>query len=310
MISVIIPVYNEEESVSSLHAELVSVLKGLGVDYEIIFVNDGSTDETLAALKTLHPVRVISFVQNFGKSAAFAAGFKAARGERVITMDGDLQNNPNDIPRLLAELDKGFDIAAGWRESRWKRSFFTRRLPSWVANWLISRMTGVKLHDHGCALKAYKRSALAHIELTEDMQRMVAVQAALHGGRVSEIKIDFRDRKFGKPKFGMSRFITVILDLLNFYFFKKYARRSSHFFGMIGIWLLIGGFFMFLWALFLKVALGTNFVRTPLPIFTAIAVVVGFQFIFLGLLAEMIARNRNDGDAKASYIIREEIENK
>ena len=310
MISVVIPVYNEEKNVAELHSELLEVFKNLEKPFEIIFINDGSADKTLLELKKLKPVRAISFVKNSGKSAAFDAGFRAARGNVIVTMDGDLQNIPADIPKLLAELDRGFDVAAGWRVDRWRSYFLTRRLPSLVANWLISLITGVKLHDHGCALKAYKKTALKHIELNEDMQRMVAVQAALSGAKIKEVKIGFRGRKHGISKFGANRIITVLLDLLNFYFFERYGRRVSHFFGTAGFFILILAVLTFLWAFVLKLFFATHFVNTPLPIFTAIFVVVGFQFIFMGVLAELIVRNRgkSDNSDRALYKIAEEFE--
>lgn len=310
LISVVIPVYNEEKNVKRLFDELLLSLNGMAKKFEIIFVDDGSTDQTIAELKKLRPARIISFAKNFGQTAAFNAGFQAAKGDIIATIDGDLENDPRDIEKLLEKLDEGFDVVSGWRKSRWKDKVLTRRIPSWAANRLISFITGVKLHDHGCSLKVYRGKVLKGVNLGGDMHRMLAAYIASRGARIAEVAVSYRSRQYGKSKYGLSRTFKVLLDIVSFYFFDRYARRPMHFFGGAGFVSLISGGFIFLWALFLRIFEGTHLNRTPLPVLTAILVVIGFQFILMGLLAEIIVRSSKDFRDQEAYKIKEEIDNR
>lgn len=289
-ISVVVPFFNEEESVSELHRALLNAIVGTSKSFEIIFVDDGSKDATWQEIQKLQEVRMIRLRRNYGQTAALSVGIKEAQGDVIVTMDGDLENDPADVPRLLEKLEEGYDIVSGWRRDRWQDKFFTRRLPSAVANGLISFVTGVKLHDHGCQLKVYKASVLKQVQLTGDMHRMIAAYAARGGARIVELPVRFEPRKHGFSKYGFSRTFKVLLDILAFHFFYKYARRPMHFFGAIGFVSFFLAGISVAGALYLKLFEGTNFIRTPLPILIAIFVVVGFQFILMGLLAEIISR--------------------
>ena len=289
-ISVVVPFFNEAESVAALHQSLIGVLTGMQKPFELIFVDDGSTDGTWRGLQKLEGVRKIHLSRNYGQTAALSVGIKEARGDVIVTMDGDLENDPADIPLLLRKLEEGYDIVSGWRKDRWQDNFFSRRFPSAMANWLISFVTGIRLHDHGCTLKAYRAHVLKSIQLTGDMHRMVAAYAARGGARVAELPVRFESRKYGVSKYGFSRTFKVLLDILAFHFFYKYARRPIHFFGAIGFLSFFLAFIALLWAFYLRVFEDTHFIRTPLPILVAIFVVVGFQLILMGLLAEIITR--------------------
>ena len=310
LISVVIPVYNEEKNVKRLFDELLFSMNRLAKKFEIIFVDDGSTDQTMVELKKLCPARIISFVKNSGQTAAFNAGFQAAKGDIIATIDGDLENDPRDMEKLLEKLDEGFDIVSGWRKNRWKDKILTRRIPSWIANRLISFVTGVKLHDHGCSLKVYRGRVLKGVSLGGDMHRMLAAYIASRGARIVEVAVSYRSRQYGKSKYGLSRTFKVLLDIVSFYFFDRYARRPMHFFGGAGFVSLISGGLIFLWALFLRIFEGTHLNRTPLPVLTAIFVVIGFQFILMGLLAEIIVRSSKDFRDQEAYKIKEEIDNR
>jgi glycosyltransferase involved in cell wall biosynthesis len=289
--SVVAPLYNEKETATDLHRRLVHCLNRTGNAYEIILVDDGSTDGTWQELQKLQGVRRIRLLRNYGQTAALSVGIKEARGNIIITMDGDLENDPADIPILLMKMDEGFDIISGWRKDRWQDKFFTRRLPSAIANRLISCVTGVWLHDHGCALKAYRAEVLKRIPLTGDMHRMIAAYAARHGARVAELPVRFEPRKHGISKYGFSRTFKVLLDILAFHFFYTYARRPVHFFGAMGFLSFFIAGIAGVWAVYLRVAEEIHFIRTPLPIVVAIFIVVGFQFILMGLLAEITSRS-------------------
>ena len=289
-ISVIVPLFNEAESVGELSGVLLQTLASLGKSFEIILVDDGSTDGTWRELSKLQGVRAIRLRRNFGQTAALSVGIKEAQGDVIITMDGDLENDPADIPKLLQKLEEGYDIVSGWRRDRWQDKLFSRRLPSAAANWLISFVTGVTLHDHGCTLKAYRSDLLKHTQLTGDMHRMIAAYAARAGARIAEIPVGFRPRRHGVSKYGFSRTFKVLLDILAFHFFYKYARRPMHFFGAIGFLSFFLSFIVAVFTFYLRIVENIHFIRTPLPILVAIFVVVGFQFILMGLLAEIISR--------------------
>ncbi len=289
-ISVVVPFFNEQESVAELHRLLASVLTSAQKPYEVFFVDDGSKDNTWQEIQKLKGIHAIRLRRNFGQTAALSVGIKEAQGDVIVTMDGDLENDPADIPRLLEKLEEGYDIVSGWRRDRWQDKFFSRRLPSSAANWLISFVTNVHLHDHGCALKAYRADVLKHVDLTGDMHRMIAAYAARGGARVAELPVRFEPRKHGVSKYGFSRTFKVLLDILAFHFFYKYARRPMHFFGAVGFLSLFLACGIGVWAIYLRIIEDIHFIRTPLPILVAIFIVVGFQFILMGLLAEIISR--------------------
>ncbi|GAB4405582.1 MAG: glycosyltransferase family 2 protein [Thermodesulfovibrionales bacterium] len=305
-VSVVIPLYNEEDNVGALHERLSGVLGGLGLEYEIIYVDDGSTDRTLDLLAEIQNndpnVVVLSLRRNFGQTAAFAAGFDFSRGDVVVTMDGDLQNDPGDIPKLL-ELIKDNDLVSGWRKKR-KDPFFSRRLPSMIANWLISKVTGVKLHDYGCSLKAYRRDVIKNLKLYGEMHRFIPAVASWYGVRVAEVETTHHPRLRGKSKYGISRTVKVVLDLITVKFLQSFSTRPLQFFGAIGI---AGGFIGFLTLLYLsieKLILGNPIGGRPLLLLGALLIIVGIQFIGMGLLGEMIVRVYHETQRKPIYVIK------
>lgn len=289
-ISVVIPVLNECESIPELHKRLTVTLEKLGTPFEIIIVDDGSEDGTFEALRSCGRVRAFRFSRNFGKTAALECGISHVTGDVVITMDGDLENLPEDIPLFVKKAKEGYGVVSGWRQNRWGRQRLTRRIPSEIANWLISKTTGVRLHDHGCMFKLFRKEALRSMVFLGDTHRFIAAYAAMNGARVSEIPISFTPRKYGTSKFGVSRTFGVLLDIVAFHFFRKYASRPMHFFGRVGFASLFLSGAVFLWALYLRIFMDTHFSRTPLPVLVAIFIVVGVILILLGLMAEMILR--------------------
>lgn len=289
-LSIVVPFYNEEGNVEELHRRLVKALSPLPSPPELIFVDDGSRDRTFQIIKTLAPVIAIRLKKNLGQTQALAVGIARAKGEIIVTMDGDLENDPADIPFLLAKLGEGYEIVSGWRKKRWKNKWLTRRFPSAIANHLISWISGVYLHDHGCTLKAYRRSILDSLNLTGEMHRMIAAYAARGGAKLIEIPVRFEPRRFGTSKYGLSRTFKVLLDILAFHFFHKYAKRPIHFFGGVGFVSLFLGSGAFFWMLLLKYAEHVSFIQTPLPVLSALFLIIGFQFILMGLLAEIFVR--------------------
>ncbi len=305
-LSVVIPLYNEQENVKDLHERLKTVLDRLGMEYEIIYVDDGSTDNTLSILEEIQAgdpaVMILSFRRNFGQTAAFAAGFDFARGDIVVTMDGDLQNDPNDIPKLL-ELIKTNDLVSGWRKKR-QDPFFSRRLPSMIANWLISKVTGVKLHDYGCSLKAYRRDVIKNLRLYGEMHRFIPAVASWYGVRVAEVETTHHPRLRGKSKYGITRTIKVVLDLITVKFLQSFSTKPLQFFGSFGM---AGGFLGFLILLYLsieKIFLGKPIGGRPLLLLGALLVIVGIQFIGMGLLGEMIVRVYHETQRKPIYVLK------
>lgn len=304
-ISVVIPLYNEEENVRELHDRLKAVLDSLDREYEIIYVDDGSIDNTLSILEeiqSLDPtVMILSFRRNFGQTAAFAAGFDFARGDIVVTMDGDLQNDPNDIPKLV-EMIKTNDLVSGWRKKR-KDPFFSRRLPSMIANWLISKVTGVKLHDYGCSLKAYRRDVIKNLRLYGEMHRFIPAVASWYGVRVAEVETTHHPRLRGKSKYGITRTVKVVLDLITVKFLQSFSTKPLQFFGSFGI---SGGFLGFLILLYLSIEkiLGRPIGGRPLLLLGALLVIVGIQFIGMGLLGEMIVRVYHETQRKPIYVLK------
>jgi glycosyltransferase involved in cell wall biosynthesis len=316
-LSVVVPVYNEEECVESLCERLHRSLSALGRSYEIILVDDGSSDGTwdlLTACATRYPgLRLIRFRRNFGQTAAMSAGFHHARGEIVVTLDADLQNDPDDIPLLLARSDKGYDVVSGWRRDR-KDPFLNRRLPSMLANHLISRITGVHLHDYGCTLKAYRRDVIRDVHLYGEMHRFIPALASWVGATVDEVVVTHHAREFGQSKYGISRTFRVILDLITVKFLMRYSLGPMQMFGKIGLCfllpalalfaLMIGGHASFL-------LFGTEFaselVKRPFWIMSATMLLfLGVQFISMGLLAEIQIRTYHESQNKRTYVIREQ----
>jgi len=305
-LSIVIPIYNEEENIQILHEKLMEVLEPLEKEYEILFVDDGSADRTLAILEEIQAkdkhVVVLSLRRNFGQTAAFAAGFDFARGDVIVTMDGDLQNDPADIPKLL-ELIKDNDLVSGWRKKR-KDPFFTRRFPSIAANWLISKVTGVKLHDYGCSLKAYRRDVIKNLKLYGEMHRFIPAVASWYGVRIAEVETVHYPRLRGKSKYGISRTIRVVLDLITVKFLQSFSTKPIQFFGPVGV---ISGLFGFLISLYLaidKLFFGRDIGGRPLLLLGALLIIVGIQLIGMGLLGEMLVRVYHESQRKPIYVIK------
>jgi len=309
-ISVIVPVYNEEKNIPLLFSRLASVMNALPVSYEIIAVDDGSGDASFDALmrvasKDSH-VNVIRFKRNFGQTAALAAGIDHARGDTIVTIDSDLENDPADIPRLIEKLHEGYDVVSGWRKDR-KDTFITRKIPSVLANSLISRMTGVYLHDYGCTLKAYKREVLEGINLYGEMHRFVPALASQFGAKVAELPINHHPRLHGTSKYGISRTLRVILDLMTVKFLLTYSTKPIQLFGKWGVYTLLAGFGTGSMTLYMKLFENISMNRNPLLILTAFLLFMGVQFIVLGLLGELNARTYYEAQGKPIYVIREKI---
>jgi glycosyltransferase involved in cell wall biosynthesis len=305
-LSIIIPLYNEEENVPLLYEKLKEFLESLKKEYEILFVDDGSTDRTLLILEGIQSkdnrVVVLSLRRNFGQTAAFAAGFDFARGDIVVTMDGDLQNDPADISKLL-ELIKDHDLVSGWRKKR-KDPFFSRRLPSLMANWLISKVTGVKLHDYGCSLKAYRRDVIKNLKLYGEMHRFIPAVASWYGVRVAEVEVAHHPRLKGRSKYGLSRTIKVVLDLITVKFLQSFSTKPIQFFGPIGVICGFLGFLISLYLTFDKIFLGHEIGGRPLLLFGALMIIVGIQLIGMGLLGEMLVRVYHESQRKPTYVIK------
>lgn len=310
-LSIVIPLFNERDNLSPLHAELEGVLGATGYSYEILFIDDGSTDGSEGVLREvksrdLH-VRVIRLARNSGQTAALACGLQHAQGEAIVALDGDGENDPADIPRLLAKLDDGYDLVSGWRTDRWRNAALTRRLPSVAANALISRITGVALHDYGCTLKAYRRDLARRLMLYGEMHRFVPAIAAEQGARIAELEVNFRPRRAGQSKYGPGRIIRTILDLLTVRFLSGYSTRPIQVFGAIGVML---GMFGSIWTailVFEKVVLRWPLSNRPALLLAVLLVVVGIQFVSLGLIGEMIARTYHESQNKPIYVIKEEF---
>lgn len=309
-LSIVIPVYNEEGNIEKLHKELADVLGKLDLPYEVIWVNDGSKDKSLAVLqglaKTDTRVKVFNFAYNFGQTAAMSAGIKYATGDIIIPMDADLQNDPSDIPQFLAKIKEGYDVVSGWRKDR-KDALMIRKVPSWVANYIIRKITGVNIHDYGCSMKAYKRELLQGVNLYGEMHRFIPAYISWHGGRVAEIVVRHRARLHGETKYGISRTFRVILDLILIKFLSKYMNRPIHFFGGLGFISLFLGFIAGATAVVFKAIHYKTIIETPLPIFSALLIIVGVQLIVMGIIAEMLMRVYYESQKKDPYIIKETI---
>ena len=312
-ISVFLPVFNEEPNLRPLHEKLDRALGQLGRTAEIIYVDDGSSDGSLDVLREIATedsrVRVIALRRNYGQTPAMSAGIDAARGRVLIPMDADLQNDPADIKRLLDKLDEGYEVVSGWRKNR-KDPLFTRKIPSMMANWLISKIGGVPLHDYGCSLKAYRRESLADVHLYGEMHRFIPIYASWSGARVAEIPVEHHARTMGKSKYGLSRTIKVVFDLMTIKFMASYQTKPLYIFGYAGLLTFVVSFLCAVFAFLMKFANWphhADFIQTPLPVLTMVLLVLGVQFFFMGLLAEMLVRTYHESQAKAVYAVRERI---
>ena len=311
-ISVVVPMRNEAASVPDLYRELTAALDGFGRPYEIVAIDDGSSDETfglLAALqRTDSRLRVIRFRRNFGQTAAFAAGFAHARGRFIVTSDGDLQNDPRDIPEMvrIAE-ERNADIVAGWRRER-KDSFINRRLPSMIANWVISRATGVRLHDYGCSLKVFRAEVVKPMKLYGEMHRFLPAIASEQGVDIVEHEVNHRARQHGRSNYGISRTIRVVLDLMTVKFLISYRTRPLQIFGLWGLLMTLIGGGAWVWLAYVKYMRHEGIADRPLLLAGTVLLVTGVQFIVLGLLAEMLARTYHESQDKPVYVIREVLE--
>jgi len=306
-LSIVVPIYNEEENLRLLYDELVSELQKLGQSYEILLVDDGSTDrspEIALELARKDPcLTLVRLRRNFGQTAALSAGIERAQGEVIVPMDGDLQNDPADIGRLLAKMNEGgYECVSGWRKHRQDKAV-TRRFPSIVANKLISWISGIQLHDYGCTLKAYKRNVIEGVRLYGEMHRFIPVYAAWQGARVTELAVNHRARRFGRSKYGLNRVLKVLLDLLVVKFLFQYMTKPIYVFGGFGIAAILGSFLAAALALYFKLAHLKDFVSTPLPLLAALLFLVGFLSILMGLLAEISIRIYYESQGKRPYLV-------
>ena len=309
-LSVIIPIFNEEKNIRPMFDELKEVLNGLECESEIIFIDDGSSDGSLQLLEDVasqeSEVVVVSFRRNFGQTAAMAAGFDYASGDVIVTMDGDMQNDPHDIPELLATLEREYDLVSGWRFDR-QDKFISRRLPSMIANKIISNVTGVHLHDYGCTLKVFRREITDGLRLYGEMHRFIPAIASGMGSRITEIKVNHRPRRFGTSKYGISRTIRVILDLITVKFLLSYATRPLQVFGLLGVFSGGIGIGVFLLLVIQRQFFDIPLANRPLFLLSILLIFMGLQFISLGLLGEMQARTYHESQGKPIYAVRRVI---
>lgn len=308
-LSLFLPVLDEEENLRPMHAKIKSALDTLGKTAEVIFVDDGSTDKSLVILKEIAAeddrVRVISLRRNYGQTAAMSAGIDAAMGDILIPMDADLQNDPADIKRLLDKLNEGYDVVSGWRKNR-QDKLISRKIPSQIANRVISWIGGVPLHDYGCSLKAYRRDVIQDVKLYGEMHRFIPIYASWAGARVTEIPVDHHARTMGKSKYGISRTIKVIFDLMTIKFMASYQTKPIYVFGTFGMLAFLLAMIAGVWAIVLKFY-GTSFILTPLPVITVVMLAISVQFFLMGLLAELLVRTYHESQDKAIYAVREKI---
>lgn len=312
-ISIIVPVYNEAQSLPELWRRTQKVMDDPGADYELIMVNDGSSDATAEVLERLAKesarFKVLYLQKNYGQTAAIAAGIAHASGGIIVLMDADLENYPEDIPKILSKLEEGYDVVSGWRTSRWANQPFSRRLPSKVANWLISKIAKLKLNDYGCTLKAYRAEAIKGVRLYGDMHRFIPAYAAWQGAKVAELPVSYTPRKYGRSKYTINRTFKVILDLVVLKFLTKYFNKPMHFFGGAGLISIIFGLVAAAAAIYFKFspAHQKDFISTPLPVLMALFIIIGIVFILMGLLAEILVRTYHEAQNKPTHTIREKI---
>lgn len=307
-ISIVVPVFNEVESLRDLHREITGAMDDSGIEYEVILVNDGSTDGTTQLLDTLHKedprFKVVHFIRNYGQTAAMSAGIKHATHDVLVSMDADLQNDPADIPRLVRMLDEGHDLICGWRKKR-EDAFIMRKLPSKIANWLISSTTGVVLHDYGCTLKVYRREYVEDIPLYGQMHRFIPIYVTWAGARMCEVPVNHRARAKGTSKYGITRTFRVVLDLMTTVFLRDFYTNPLYFFGYYGFGSIALGVLCAAQAVYMKYSFGTWIHKNPLALLAAMFVLIGFNSFFFGLLAEVIIRMNFEIQKKQPYRVRQ-----
>lgn len=306
-ISIIIPLYNEELNVNLLIEKILNQTTLEQYKFEVILVNDGSADNTAELLSVWalkdSRIKVINFRRNFGQTAAMMAGIDYASGDIIVPLDGDLQNDPSDIPRLLEKLEEGYDVVSGWRKDR-KDHSLKRNLPSRLANWLISKISGVPLHDYGCSLKAYRQDVLKGVKLYGEMHRFIPIYASWQGAKVAEIPVNHAPRLHGQSKYGLERVVKVILDLIVVKFMSKYANKPIYVFGGFGVFSILLSFFSGVFALTLKLFYSVPFVSTPLPLLVVMAFITGIMCILMGLISEIMMRTYYESQGKSVYLIK------
>ena len=309
-LSILIPVYNEIDNILPLFERLSAALKKTERPYEVIFIDDGSTDGTLDALIDINRknqnIKIISFTRNFGQTAALSAGIDSCKGDIIIPMDGDLQNDPEDFLLLLQKIEEGYDVVSGWRKDR-KDPFLNRRLPSVIANKIISFIGGVHLHDYGCTLKAYRKDILKNIRLYGEMHRFIPIYAKWVGAHVTEVPVKHLARKAGSSKYGIGRVFKVILDLMVVKFLMSYSQKPIYVFGGMGLLMVLGAFISGGYAIYLKLLKGVSFILTPLPLLSVLLLMLGFLSILMGFLAEILTRTYYESQGKPTYHIKETI---
>lgn len=304
-LSIIIPVLNEGENIHELYSNLKGTLDHLNKIYEVIFVDDGSTDDTFRILSEIHnkdkTMKIIRFRKNFGQTAAISAGFNHSRGDVVVTMDGDLQNDPEDIPKLLKKMDEGYDAVSGWRVDR--KDHLTKKIPSRISNWLARHFTKVEIHDFGCTLKAYRRNAIEKIELYGEMHRYIPALLSWEGFKVSEVQVSHRARKYGKSKYGISRLMRGFMDLITVKFLLSYSTKPLHIFGTLGAFSILLGVITGAYLSIMRLIYKVSIADRPLLLLSVLLVFLGAQFITMGLLGEIIIRIYYEAQAKPFYNI-------
>ncbi len=309
-VSVVVPVYNEIESIPSLLAAIATTLQAEGLAYEIVCVDDGSQDGSAELLKQeaqrRSDLRAVLLRRNYGQTAAMAAGFHYAQAPAIVTLDGDLQNDPADIPLLLSKLNEGYDLVSGWRKNR-QDAALTRLLPSKIANWLIGRVTGVTLHDYGCSLKAYRAELVADMNLYGELHRFLPALAFIEGARITELPVRHHARRFGRSKYGLGRTLRVVMDLATVFFMKKFLTRPMHVFGLLGLGSIGLGTLLGLYLTFLKLGLGQSIGDRPLLILVVVLLLTGVQLFSFGLLAELLMRTYHESQGRPIYRVREVV---
>lgn len=308
-ISIVIPVYNEEASVVNLHKEIIETMNNIAVSYEIIFIDDGSTDKTFDNLKFLSPIKILRFRKNFGQTSAIDAGIKASNGDYIIAMDGDGQNDPADIPRLIEKLEKeNIDVVSGWRKKR--KDPFLKKLSSYLAAGLRKILINDGIHDSGCTLKIYRKKCFDYLDLTGEMHRFIPALLKIKGFKTGEIEVNHRPRKYGKTKYGIARGIKGVLDMLSVWFWKKYVNRPLHLFGSFGVFLVLISIIAGGWAVYLKIFQGQDLSDTALTTLAMFGFLIGIQFFVFGLLADIMSKNYFASTKDKIYDVKEVVENK
>ena len=309
-VSVVVPLLNEQDNINPLHEQITEALAE-NYNYEIIYIDDGSNDNSLNLLTQIQKsdprVRVICFRKNFGQTAALSAGFSHAQGEIIVALDADLQNDPADIPKIISKLNEGFDVVSGWRKKRQDKAL-TRRLPSKIANWLISTITGVKLHDYGCTLKAYRKEVLVQTKLYGEMHRFIPALASWNGAKIAEVIVNHRSRTAGTAKYGLARTWKVLLDLITVNFLGSFSTKPIYVFGGLGLLSALGSIIFGFIVIYQKISNGVDISGNPLLIVTAVSIIATIQFILMGLLAELLVRTYHESQNRPTYVIREIFE--